>query len=211
MKQQVFPTKGNLIATKKSLDLSSLGYDLLDRKRNILVRELMMKIDDAKRMKQEISETFERAYKALEQAHITLGVIDDVAKGVPEDDSITLGYKSVMGVEIPTVTLQNPATPHICYGFTQTNSKLDYAFICFHQCKLMTAKLAEVENSVYRLAFAISKTQKRANALKNIMIPQFKDTVKFITDSLEEKEREEFSRMKVIKRNKESKAAAGER
>lgn len=62
--------------------------------------------------------------------------------------------------------------------------------------------LAEIENSVYRLADAIKKTQKRANALKNIMIPRFEETIKFITDALDEKDREEFSRLKVIKRTK---------
>ena len=67
-------------------------------------------------------------------------------------------------------------------------------------------RLAEVENSVYRLADSIKKTQKRANALKNIMIPRFEETVKFITNALDEKDREEFSRLKVIKRQKSSKA-----
>ena len=70
------------------------------------------------------------------------------------------------------------------------------------QCLRLTADLAEVENSVYRLADAIKKTQKRANALKNIMIPRFEETVKFITDALDEKDREEFSRLKVIKSRK---------
>lgn len=70
----------------------------------------------------------------------------------------------------------------------------------------LTAVLAEVENSVYRLADAIKKTQKRANALKNVMIPKFEATVKFITEALEEKEREEFSRLKVIKSQKAAKA-----
>ncbi len=206
MNQQVFPTKGNLMAAKKSLDLSHLGYDLLDRKRNILVRELMLKVDDAKRLKAQIADTFERAYKALEQANITLGIIEGVARGVPVDDSIELGSHSVMGVDIPTVTIdEKGAKPD--YGFSQTNSMLDYAYQCFHEAKLITVQLAEVENSVYRLAFAIQKTQKRANALKNIMIPQFTSTAKFITEALEEKEREEFSRMKVIKKQKESKEA----
>ena len=68
----------------------------------------------------------------------------------------------------------------------------------------MSVVLAEVENSVYRLANAIRKSQKRANALKNIVIPEFEHNIKFITDALEEKEREEFSRQKVIKRNKDS-------
>ena len=64
-------------------------------------------------------------------------------------------------------------------------------------------ELAEIENSVYRLADAIKKTQKRANALKNIIIPKFEETVKFISDAIEEKEREDFSRLKVIKKQKE--------
>ena len=72
---------------------------------------------------------------------------------------------------------------------------------------MVTVELAEVENSVYRLANAIRKTQKRANALKNIIIPRFDETVKFITEALEEKDREEFSRLKVIKRQKEQASA----
>ena len=60
--------------------------------------------------------------------------------------------------------------------------------------------MAEVEISIYRLAQAIKKAQKRANALKNIVIPDLDNTIRFITEALEEKEREEFVRLKVIKR-----------
>ncbi len=79
---------------------------------------------------------------------------------------------------------------------------MDYAYECFYRVKELTVVLAEVENSVYRLANTIRKTQKRANALKNISIPRFEETIKFISESLEEKEREEFSRQKVIKNQK---------
>ena len=111
-------------------------------------------------------------------------------------------YRSVMGVELPTVTLDAPEDPEVTYGLYGTNSQLDVAYLCFHKVKLMTARLAEVENSIYRLANAIKKTQSRANALKNIIIPNFEFSSKFISDALEEKEREEFSRQKVIKRQK---------
>ena len=84
----------------------------------------------------------------------------------------------------------------------QTNSLFDQAVACFRKVKEITAVLAEVENSVYRLANAIRKTQRRANALENILIPRYRETAKFITAALEEKEREEFSRMKVIKATK---------
>ena len=79
---------------------------------------------------------------------------------------------------------------------------MDYAYVCFSEVKELTVKLAEVENSVYRLANAIRQTQTRANALKNISIPNFQKTVKLISESLEEKERESFSTQKVIKSQK---------
>ena len=88
-----------------------------------------------------------------------------------------------------------------------TGSLVDEAYIEFDRVKKLTAELAEVENSVYRLATAVNKTQKRANALKNIVIPRLTSTVKFISDSLEEKEREEFSRLKVIKAQKAARDA----
>jgi V/A-type H+-transporting ATPase subunit D len=87
----------------------------------------------------------------------------------------------------------------ICYGLWTTNSQFDHAFILFHEVKMLTARLAEIENSIYKIAIAIKKTQSRANALNNVIIPRFSENVKYITDALEEKEREEFSRMKVLK------------
>lgn len=201
MAETIFPTKGNLIAVKRSLTLARLGYDLMDRKRNILIREMMELIDTASKVQSQINETYSKAYIALQNANITLGVIDDIAKVVPIEDGINISFRSVMGVEIPIVTLEdNPPKP--TYSFASTNSMLDEAFISFYHVKRLTAVLAEIENSVYRLANSIKKTQRRANALKNIMIPKFEYSVKFITDALEEKDREEFSRMKVINRVK---------
>ena len=63
--------------------------------------------------------------------------------------------------------------------------------------------LAEVYTSVFRLAEAIRKTQKRANALGNVQIPQMQATIKMIDEALSEKEREEFGRLKVIKNQKQ--------
>lgn len=202
MNDQVFPTKGNLINTKKSLALAKLGYELLDRKRNILIREMMTLIDKAKSIRGSIEGTYIQAYSALQKANITLGVISNIAESVPVENGIHISYRSVMGVEIPEIKMDEQPL-RISYGFSRTNSQLDIAFMCFDRVKKLTVVLAEVENSIYRLAVGIKKTQSRANALKNIIIPRYDDIVKFITDSLEEKEREEFSRLKVIKSQKE--------
>lgn len=205
MAEQIFPTKGNLIKARKDLALSRLGYELMDRKRNILIRELMQMVDSAKEIRVSIEKTYEDAYGALQEANITQGVVEKFTKAVPVEMSLQVEYRSVMGVEIPTVSIGKDIAL-APYGFHETNSALDNAYMLFIKVKYMTAELAEIENGIYRLANAIKKTQKRANALKNILIPKFEGISKYITDSLEEKEREEFSRLKVIKRQKSNKS-----
>lgn len=198
------PTKSNLMAAKKSLELSGVGYELLDRKRNILVREMMQLIDAAAQLQQKIDSTYAQAYKALEKAQIVLGSCETLAQTVPIEDGLELSCRSVMGVELPTVTLAQREQDIIPFGLATTDKVLDEAYVRFIEVKQLTARLAQVENSVYRLADAISRTQKRANALKNILIPKFTGEIKTITEALEEKEREEFSRLKVIKTQKSS-------
>ena len=199
---QVFPTKANLMATQKSLELAKLGYELMDRKRNILVREMMQLADEAKAVESRIGEAYKEAYGYLRLANITLGLCGNFARAVPVETDLALDCKSVMGVEIATVTLSETHLPPQ-YGFRNTNSYLDEAYIRFNEAKQLTARLAEVQASVFRLADAVKKTQKRANALNNIMIPQFTETVKCITEALDEKEREDFTRLKVVKSQKE--------
>lgn len=200
---QAVPTKGNLMNSKKSLELSRLGYELLDKKRNILIREMMSLIDHVKSIQGRIDKAYEEAYLALETANVTMGFCEEISRSIPEEDSLTLSYRSVMGVEIPIVSIEEKDGLDLQYGLYTTNSILDDAQQKFMEVKYLTAHLVEIENSVYRLAMAISTTQKRANALKNIMIPRFESTVKYITDALDEKDREEFSRLKVIKKQKQ--------
>lgn len=202
MANQVFPTKANLISTRKSLDLAKLGFDLLDRKRNILVREMMQLISEAHEIQANIDSTYAKAYEALQRANVMLGMCSEFAQATPIDNSLEIDFRSVMGVELPTVSVR-AEQPDIYYGMDSTNSLLDEAYLRFLEVKKMTVKLAEVETSVYRLADAVKKTQKRANALNNIMIPQFENTIKYITEALEEKEREDFSRLKVIKKQRD--------
>lgn len=199
--KQIFPTKGNLIAVKKSNDLANLGADLMARKRNILIREMMILIDDVKTLRDEISQTYKKAYQALQEANITLGFINDIARAIPIDNGLDLSFRSIMGVEIPKVHYVKTKIK-LKYGITITNTKFDYAFRMFQKVRDLTILLAEIDNSVFRLANAIRKASKRENALKNIVIPEFDFQVKFISETLEEKEREDLTRMKLIKKKK---------
>jgi V/A-type H+-transporting ATPase subunit D len=200
--KQVYPTKGNLLALNKSVKLAELGYELMDRKRNILIREMMSQIAKVRNLRNEISLVYKKAYFTLQEANITLGVINDIAKAIPLDNNLEITYRSIMGVEIPKVIYEEDEVK-IRYGISSTNTKFDYAYKSFLKVRDLTLILAEVDNSLYRLANAIRKTRKRANALKNVVIPDYKAKIKYIGDTLEEKEREEFSRRKIIKANHE--------
>jgi len=206
MNPNTFPTKGNLILAKNSLKLAKQGYELMDKKRNILMHELMELIDEAKNIQSEIDYTFTSAYRALQKANIEMGIanVSELANTIPEESSIRIKQRSIMGIEIPLVEYDNsPIKP--TYAFFQTTLSLDKAAKSFAKVKELTIRLAMIENSAYRLATHINKTQKRANALKNITIPYYTALVTNIQNALEEKEREEFTRLKVIKKRKLSK------
>ena len=201
MNINTFPTKGNLINAKNSLKLAKLGFGLMDKKRNILIRELMGLIDKAKTIQSEIDSTYTKAYKALQYANIELGVdhVHDISMSIPADNNILIKSRSVMGTEIPLVEHKS-SKPKLHYAYYSTSEALDIAKEQFEKVKELTIDLSMIENSAYRLATSIKKTQKRANALKNITIPMYDTLCKNISNALEEKEREEFTRLKVIKR-----------
>ena len=203
MDPRTFPTKGNLILAKNSLALADQGYELMDKKRNILIRELMELIDQAKDIQEQIDSTFTHAYKCLQHANIEHGIslVSQLAYTVPIEDSIKIKSRSIMGTEIPLVDY-TPDENQPTYSFSTTDESIDRAREAFRKVKELTIKLSMIENAAYRLATNIKKTQKRANALKNITIPTYTTLVSSISNALEEKEREEFTRLKVIKQRK---------
>lgn len=203
MDPHTFPTKGNLILAKNSLALANQGYELMDKKRNILIRELMELIDQAKDIQEQIDSTFTHAYKCLQHANIEHGIslVSQLAYTVPIEDSIKIKSRSIMGTEIPLVDY-TPDENQPTYSFSTTDESIDRAREAFRKVKELTIKLSMIENAAYRLATNIKKTQKRANALKNITIPTYTTLVSSISNALEEKEREEFTRLKVIKQRK---------
>ena len=208
MDPNTFPTKGNLILAKNSLALALQGFDLMDKKRNILVRELMDLIEEAKGIQSQIDQTFRSAYTALQKANMEIGIntVQTISYTVPIEDTIRIKTRSIMGTEIPLVQFE-PDGEIPTYAFYNTKESLDAARQAFEKVKELTIRLSMVENSAYRLAANIKKTQKRANALKNITIPHYEQLTKDITNALEENEREEFTRLKVIKRMQTKKKA----
>ncbi len=201
MDPNTFPTKGNLILAKNALALSRQGFELMDKKRNILIRELMGLIAEAEDIQEQIDETYADAYRALQKANLQMGIhwVEEISMAVPVEDGIRIKRRSVMGTEIPKVEYEHKELKPP-YSFYHTSMSLDEACQKFQKVKELTVRLAEIENSAYRLAYNIKKTQKRANALQNITIPKYERLAGEIQEYLEEKEREEFTRQKVIKK-----------
>ena len=128
MDPNTFPTKGNLILAKNSLKLAHMGYELMDKKRNILIRELMGLIDEAKDIQRQIDVTFREAYAALQIANMEIGItnVQTVSYTVPVEESIRIKTRSIMGVEIPLVEAdQSGQAP--TYAYYSTKESLDQA------------------------------------------------------------------------------------
>lgn len=201
MAENIAPTKSNLMNAESALEFSQKGFELLDKKRNVLIREMMSLIGKAKSIQDRINSTFSEAYEALRAANVTEGIstVEAIAMSIDEIDDFEILLRSVMGVEIPTLKF-NRKKLEPAYSFYRTNNAFDIAVMKFQEVKYLIYELAEVENSVYRLAMEVKRTQKRTNALQNIQIPKFKEIVKYIQEVLEEKEREDFFRLKMVKK-----------
>ena len=106
MAEQIFPTKGNLLKTKRQLAQAVMGYELMDRKHNILVREMVTLVDEAKGLRATIADTYSEAYSSLQRANIATGFAFELAQTIPVENSLKLSVKSVIGVELPKVVYE---------------------------------------------------------------------------------------------------------
>lgn len=200
MNNEFAPTKANLLKIKSSLEFCENGFELLDKKRNILIREIMSMVSDAEKVQNDIHMELKKGYKALQTVNLTMGInsVEEVAKSISKTENFNILYKSVMGVEIPIIDYkEKKLTPS--YGFYRTNAAFDNVVMHFRKVKYLVYLYAQLETSIYKLAIEIRKTQKRANALDNIIIPKYKSGYKSIKEFLEEKDREDFFRLKRVK------------
>jgi len=196
------PTKGNLMKIEKTLKLSRSGHSLMDRKRLILMNEIVTLVEKAKKVQDDLAEAYEDAYNQIALAEEAVGIfnLQEISKGIRIDDQINIKVRSIMGSEIPEINHKEKKTDKLPYSLTETSIEVDRTRLAFEKVKELQIQLAEIENTAYRLANNIQKTQKRVNALENVTIPQLESAQREINNELEEKEREEFTRMKAVKR-----------
>ena len=197
---RVAPTRSNLLRLRQTLKFAREGYEVLDRKREVLTTELLRVAHDAALFQEKVWAELAEAYHALEMARLALGRehLEWAALSVKETIDVTIRLHSVMGVVLPIIESHGtpPETP---YGLGDTTVSLDEAAARFRRVLSEIPTLTETMTTVWRLARELQKTQRRVNALQYIFIPQYEETVAFIESTLEEREREETFRLKRLK------------
>lgn len=196
----VAPTRSNLIRIKKELQFAREGYEILDRKREVLTTELVRVAHEADVLQKEVWKILERAYRALEKAQLTLGSdhVEWAALAANKTVDVHLKLRGIMGVAIPVIEARGEPEKML-YSLSGTNAALDEASAAFREVLIKTPQLSMLVTTVWRLAGELRKTQRRVNALQHIFIPAYEETVTFIISSLEEREREETFRLKWLK------------
>jgi len=207
----VAPTRTNLIRIKKELRFARDGHKILERKREALIAELVRVAHDADVLQKEIWKLLDVAYRALEKARLTLGSdnVEWAALAANKTVDVRLKLRSIMGVAIPTVDSSGELVPML-YSLSGTNAALDEAAAAFREVMTKTPQFSMLSTMVWRLAGELRKTQRRVNALQHIFIPEYEHTLIFIVSALEEREREETFRLKLLKSKMAKQTAAAE-
>ena len=203
MDTSALPTKNNLMKIKSKLNLSMQGHDLLEKKKIILEMEKEKYAKKMKEKKEKLNELFINGIEKIKMASVDIGMeeLKNITEEIDFNEKIDIKYKTVMGVEIPSIIYEKPQK-ELKYGLYNTSIQVDEVIETFNEIKKATIELAELENTILRINKAVEKVKKRSNALKDIIIPEDIEKIKKIQSILEEREREQYSRLKIIKKTK---------
>ncbi|MBN2002816.1 MAG: V-type ATP synthase subunit D [Anaerolineae bacterium] len=199
-RMNVPPTHSNLLRIQQELQFAQEGYEILDRKREVLTTELLHLAHDAEALQEAVWELLSQAYQSLARARMTMGRehVEWAALAVNETVEVDVNYRGVMGVPIPMVEAHEKPN-EMPYSLGDTMASLDGASAGFREVIHRVPELTESMISAWRLAWELRKTQRRVNALEHIFIPDYEDTVAYIEGELEEREREAVFRVKMLK------------
>lgn len=199
-KLNIAPTKSNLLNLQRQLSFAEEGYDLLEQKRQILIFELMSRLERAKNAEQNAQDALKKAFDALKEAYMDIGSegVERAINGIKMEHTVEIIDQHLMGIKIPQ-TKAKIEPLGVQYGFIGTSGNLDKAMKLFLEVLPILCELTELSNAVIRLAQELRKTQRRCNALSKIFMPVYRETINYIVGTLEERERESFVIMKMIR------------
>lgn len=197
----VLPTKIELIRIKRSLKVAKMVHKILDDKREVLLKRIDEMIDEANKAREDIWTPLEDIYSAVYDAYLSLGTgtLESIAMLTPAGMEVDVNVRRIVDVKVPTLQVSTKNLESLSYGFADTNAAVDKAAKLIKNVLPGICKAAEFENAIFSLAKELERTQRLINALEYVIMPQYEGAIRFITATLEEREREEFVRLKKVK------------
>lgn len=179
-------------------------HRILEDKREILVRRINELIDEAEEIRRKLMDPLSKAFGALHESILAIGplTLQRIADTVPKTLSVRPRFRTIIGINIPAMEVEEEKLG-LTYGFIDTSVSLDVVASLFRDFVNVVCKAAELENAIFRLAEELKKTQRLLNALEYIIIPRYVEAIKFISMTLEEKDRDYFVKLKHLKRRME--------
>lgn len=200
-KLNIAPTKSNYLALTRQLAFAEEGFELLEQKRQILVYELMSRLGRARDVERRMARALLPAFESLRDSTLDSGAhgLDAAAATIDLRHDLRITEQYVMGIALPKVSIRTDTSARAHFGVSGTSANTDQTVTLFTRLLPLLAELAELENSVMRLARELRKTQRRCNALSRVFIPEHSHTIDYISANLEEREREAFIILRMIK------------
>jgi len=199
---RVNPTRMELTRIKRRLVTARRGHKLLKDKRDEMVRQFIALIRENYRLRQEVEKELGSALSgfAMARAVVEPAFMEEALLSPARSIAVDMGIRSVLSVRVPTLTTKEEENQNtLSYGLAETSAQLDGAIESLSDLLPKLIKLAEVEKTCDLLADEIEKTRRRVNALEYVMIPQFQETIRFITMKLDENERGNLTRLMKVK------------
>ena len=200
--KNVTATEIELIKIRRSLQVSTMVHKILDDKREVLLKKIDEMIEEANRTRGDIWSPLTDIYSAVYDSYMSLGTstLESISDSTPGIMEVNVDVRRIVDVKIPTLKIKTKeAGQELSYGFSETNVYVDKASKLIKNMLPQICKAAEYENAIFSLAKELEKTQKLINALEFVIIPQYQNAISFIKGTLEEREREEFVRLKKVK------------
>jgi V/A-type H+-transporting ATPase subunit D len=202
----VKPTRMELLRLKKRIVLARRGLELLKLKRAALVMEFFKLIQRSRNLRSNLEEISKRAYETVKIAEIYHGLtgLENASVMIRKMQGISIKTRNVMGIRIPELgkkTLEGLIDPK--YRMIIFSAKIDQVIKDFEKYHETILEIAEVENSVRRLLAEIEKTNRRSNAIENVLIPELERQATYLKMKFDEMERDTFVTLKKIKKNLE--------
>jgi V/A-type H+-transporting ATPase subunit D len=199
--RSIVPTKIELIKFKRSLKVAKMVHKILDDKREVLLKRIDEMIEEASKAREEIWVPLQDVYEAVRDAYLKLGTstVESIAELTPPSLEVDVNVRRIVDVKVPTLQVISKEQRALSYSLADTNVSVDKASKLIKNLLPGICKAAEYENAIFSLAKELERTQRLINALEYVIMPYYQHAIKYITHSLEEREREEFVRLKKVK------------